>query len=249
MSGSYSARGSSRTPFIVTPYVADAAGELAAELPTCCPRWTAADSCRVSVHHLRRRKSGPLHLLTVATCATHGAAFTLYPPGFAPYLRRPVQRLSPDGREAVPAEETPGQWRGTLFEAAVDAEHGRAWPRSTDTVIGDTSWGSQCRQLEETAHLLGVAATIDDTSREVIAAVLSVGVLVLRELSRSRGYRAVGRAVCDVLRRLGQGARRAMQLLVCGHLAGRWGEPWRWDPERRVVERFAFRGGGTPPGR
>ncbi|MBK8976120.1 MAG: hypothetical protein IPM29_09345 [Planctomycetes bacterium] len=146
MSGSYSARRPSCIPFFVTPYVAGADGRLMAELPTCCPRWVAGETCRVSVHHLRHRKSGPGYPLTVARCAAHRIAFTLYPPAFAPYLRRSLQRLSPDGREPVAAapestEDPAHQWRGTLFEAAVDAEQGRAWSRSTDAAVKDDSWG------------------------------------------------------------------------------------------------------------
>jgi hypothetical protein len=41
------------------------------------------------------------------------------------------------------------------------------------------------------------------------------------------------------------GQSRALRLLLCGHLIGQWGEPWSWDPRRRVLERLPFRLGAT----
>ena len=254
MPGSYPKGWCSRSPFLITPYVPGAGGALVAEMPTRCPR-AAPDQgcdCKLSVHHRRYRKAGPPHPLAVARCAVHEGAFTLYPPGFAPYLRQPLQRLSPEGRELALELRQDGQpaeaWRGTVFEAAVDASGGHAWPRSTQASAAgpaDGSWGKQCRRLQDAAKLVGIASGLADKVREAISATLSVGMLVLQDLMVARGYRAIGQAVCGVLQRLRGGARRAMQLSVCGHLVGRWGEPWRWDPERRLVERSPFRRGGT----
>lgn len=250
MAGSYPARPRLRTPFLITSYVVRAAGGLTAELPTCCPSWTAAEQCKVSVHHRRFRKSGPPHPLVVAQCTTHGSAFTLYPPGYAPYLRRPVQRLSPDGR-AVAAEEPgepAGEWQGTLFEAAVDAKDGRAWSRSSEAASADSRWWTtQGRHLRRCTGLVGVAADLAESVRQAIAATLSVGTLVLRQLSDAKGYRAIGAAVSGVLQSLHGGAQRALRLLVCGHLVGLWGAPWRWDPARQVMERSPFSSDGTIP--
>jgi hypothetical protein len=252
MPGSYPARPRTRTPFLVTPYTAGIDGRLAAELPTCCPHTAAGERCKVSIHDQRRRKTGPIHPLAVARCAAHDASFTLYPPGFAPYQRQAVQHLSPDGQEMTPElkdGEPAAEWRGTLFEAAVDGKEGHAWSRSSDEAPGaERWWGTQGRHLRRSASLLGVACDLADRVREAIGATLSIGTLVLRELSAATGYRAIGRAVCDVLSHLRGGAGRALRLLVCGHLAGQWGAPWRWDPARRVVERSPFLSGGTTGG-
>lgn len=252
MPGSYSARPRSRTAFLITTYVARADGEVVPEMPACCPHVAAGEQCKLSVHHLRHRKTGPAHALTVAYCAAHGAAFTLYPAGYAPYLRQPVQRLSPDGREVAPEpanSEQAAEWRGTVFEAAVDAKDGHAWSRSSEDPAGaERWWGTQGRHLDRSASLLGIAGEVADSVREAMSAVLSVGTLVLRQLSAAKGYRAIGRAVCDVLQRIRGGARRALRLLVCGHLAGHWGMPWRWDSARQVVERSPFLSGGTSAG-
>ena len=253
MARSYPARPRSRTPFLITSYVACADGGLSAELPACCPCWTAAEQCKVSVHHRRHRKAGPPHPLVVAECATHATSFTLYPPGYAPYLRRPVQRLSPDGRAVAP-ESKPckpaGEWQGTLFEAAVDAKDGRAWSRCSEAASADGRWcwwSTQGRHLRRTMDLVGVAADLADSVREAIATTLSVGTLVLRQLSVAKGYRAIGAAVSDVLQSLHGGTRCAFRLLVCGHLVGLWGAPWRWDAARQVLERSPFSSDGTIP--
>ncbi len=94
MEESYKARPRSCSLFVVTSYVAGADGVFVAELPACCPIGCADSGleCCVVQHHLRARKSGPQHCLCVATCRTHGTAFTLYPPGYAPYRRQPVLR-------------------------------------------------------------------------------------------------------------------------------------------------------------
>ena len=250
MARSYPARPRSRTPFLITSYVAGPDGDLKAELPACCPSWRAPETCRVSVHHLRHRKCGPSHSLAVAQCRTHGIAFTLYPLGYAPYLRRPLLRLSPDGRAILP-EPGPSirEWRGTLFEAAVDAQEGRAWSRSSEVAtVLDRWWATQGRHLHRSASIVGVEKELAERVREAIAAVLSIGTLVLRELSRADGYRAIGVAVCRVLQRVRGGARRALRLSVCGHIFGLWGAPWRWDPARQVMERSPFSSEGTPPG-
>jgi hypothetical protein len=248
MPESYSTRRRSRRPFIVTPYVLDSGGHLAAEMPSCCP--VAADGsghkvCKLSVHDRRGRKTGPEHQLTVVACGTHGCGFTLYPPGYAPYRRQPVVRLSPAGAPVESeGDDKSSQLSGTLFEAAVDARHGRAWARSSGDGVPDRWWGTQGRHLDLASRLVGVARGLADRIREAISAVLSVGTLVLRETSRAEGYRAIGKAVCQVLQRL-RGPRRAVHLLTCGHLIGHWGEPLHWDAGRRVIERSPFSTRGT----
>ena len=249
MPGSYPTRRRSRRPFVVTPYVADSDGHLVAEMPSCCPLavdGSAYEACKLSVHDRRRRKTGPEHQLTVAACSTHGCGFTLYPPGYAPYRRQPLLRLSPSGTPVEPeGDDESSHFSGTLFEAAVDASHGRPWARSSDDGVPDRWWGTQGRHLRLAARLVGVGRDLADRVREAIATVLSVGTLRLRERSMAQGYRAVGESVCRVLQRVLRGPRRVVLLLTCGHLIGHWGEPLHWDVERRVIERSPFSTGGT----
>jgi hypothetical protein len=248
MSKSYPTRSPLRRPFIVTPYTTDADGRLVAEMPACCPLSGSASEkpCRLAVDHHRDRKTGPRHPLAVVACHAHGCGFTLYPPGYAPYLRQPVLQVAPDGEHA-PGDDR-DEFADTVFEAAVDANAGRAWARITKDDPPERWWGTQGRHLRFAVQLVGIARDLADAVRETIAASLSVSTLVLREHSNAHGYRAIGRAVCDVLHRLRGGPRRAQQLLLCGHMVGHWGAPWQWDAKRQVMERSPFLRGGTTGG-
>jgi len=243
MPASYPDAPRSHRPFIVTSYVVGSDGEVGPEMPSSCPAGACrGERCRLSRHHRRRRKTGPGHPLAVIACRTHGVAFTLYPPGYGPYRRQPVERLSPDGR-ALGVETDPDvvEFAGTLFEAASDARAGRAWARDG---AGDRPqehwWSTQGRHLRLAARLVGVAVELAEKLRERVAAALSVGMLTLREKSKARGYREIGEAVCAVLAELGRGPRRSRRLLLCGHLVGRWGEPMHWDARRGVLRRSPF---------
>lgn len=237
----------SHRPFIVTAYVVGRLGELEPEMPTSCPQGACAgEGCKLAVHHRRKRKTGPGHPLVVIACRTHGVGFTLYPPGYGPYRRQPVERLSPAGRALQAddaADPVAAEFAGTLFEAASEACAGRAWARDADAEgrPPERWWSTQGRHLRLAARLVGVAIELTEKLRESIAAVLSVGTLTLREKARARGYRGIGEAVCAVLSGMRRGPRRSRQLLVCGHLVGRWGEPMHWDARREVLRRSPFR--------
>ena len=136
--------------FVVTPYVEEEGGRMAPCMPTRCPVGAlgGGEACSISAHHWRERKTGPAFALVVARCSIHGCAFTLYPPGFAPYRRQVLLRVSPQG------ESIPGVGRSrlealssTLFEAAADACRGRPWARSSDADLPERWWGTQGRHL------------------------------------------------------------------------------------------------------
>jgi hypothetical protein len=244
MPESYPTRPSARRPFVVTPYVLVADGNLVPELPDRCPRaeTTTGSRCRISAHHYRKRKTGPGFPLMVARCGEHGCAFTLYPPGYAPYRRQAVVRVGPDGAgmDDDEPETLERKFESTLFEAAVDASGGHAWAREPVDGLSEQWWSTQGRHLSLASRIVGVARDLSDRVREAVAAALPVDTLSLRELAHSVGYRARGRSVCTVLRRLHSAAVAAVRLLRCGHLIGHWGEPLHWDPKRHVLERDPF---------
>lgn len=249
MRASYPSRPGPDRPFVVTPYLERAAGVMKPELPSCCPGWSGPgdEPCRLAIHDWRLRKTGPRFPLAVVRCGLHGfGAFTLYPPGYAPYRRQAVLQVAPDGStvHGDDGDRLRRDFGKTVFEAAVDARQGRPWPRETSD-RRERSWGTQGRHLELASRLTGVARSLADRVREAISTLLSIGGLHLRQASRSRGYRAVGEAVCSVLQRLRRGPRRAAHLLTCGHLIGHWGEPLHWDAGRRVMERSPFSAEGT----
>jgi hypothetical protein len=187
----------------------------------------------------------------VVHCRTHGNAFTLYPPGYAPYRRQSVLRLSHDGspifrekgRDAERAD-----FDGTLFESALDARDGVAWARASDAASREAPeryWAGQGRHLRLAARITGVARELSEQVRVSIAMVLSVDCLGLNEGAQATGYRAMGKAICSVLAKLKSQARRAVDLLTCGALVGSWGQPFHWDADRRVLQRAPFPTRGT----
>ena len=127
-----------------------------ASLPDRCPHASDEPSgCRVKVHHERERKTGPCFPLTVARCATHGHAFTLYPPGHVPYGRKSVVPASVDegrlllrAKGEFPSDEMAGAediaWESTVFVAATDAAGGRAWPREGTAYALPREPGGSC---------------------------------------------------------------------------------------------------------
>ncbi len=104
----------------------------------------------------RNRQTGPEHSLAVIHCRTHRVCFTLYPPGFTPYGRVPLVRLSPDGQ---PVErESDGQpFEGTLFQAVLDGCRGIAWPKESCDDSMHPRFITQQRHINRCILLLGLA--------------------------------------------------------------------------------------------
>jgi hypothetical protein len=236
-----------RRDFVVTSYFPDASGTLEPRRPALCP-WKARGEgpCSLSEHHRRERKTGPCFPLVVLFCRRHGHAFTLYPPGHAPYQRLPVLRLGPDGSAVVGEGEREALWEyeSTLFEAALWARGGRAGARESGVDPPPLWWSTQGRYLRLAARLAGVSRAQDRRDRERLAETLAVDALLLHEQARRvethPGYRALGEAICRVLEALHGGALRAGRLLRSGSLVGHWGEPLHWDAVRRCFLRSPF---------
>jgi hypothetical protein len=204
--------------------------------------------CRLSEHHRRERKTGPCFPLVVLLCREHGHAFTLYPPGHAPYQRRAVLRLGPDGSAVVgegERRETLWEYESTLFEAALWAHGGRAGARESGADPPSLWWSTQGRHLGLAARLVGISRGQDRRDRETLSGTLVVDALLLHEeacrVETQPGYRTLGQAICRVLKALRGGAPlRARRLLGCGLLIGHWGEPLHWDALRRRFVRSPF---------
>ncbi|MBN1444373.1 MAG: hypothetical protein JXA90_16800 [Planctomycetes bacterium] len=239
--------GGARAFFVTSPYSPGPDGVLEPAIPEVCPfRLRGDPPCDVRRHWHRARKTGPTFDLSIVRCHTHGHAFTLYPPGFAPYQRTPLVALAPDGSQPIadpPSRDPLAAFEGTLFDAALDGERRRAWARSSQGGAPDRWWSTQGRHLQTAAKLLGVAPETDARLRERIAGALSVDHLFLRDRARTdaSGYHARSKLVCAVLRRLWRVTRLALRLLYCGRLIGRWGLPCIWDPARRDFDRLPFR--------
>lgn len=149
-----------------TPYRLDATGLLRPAIPPTCP-WSAEASppCRVALHHLRERQTGPCFPLSVVRRRVHGHAFTLYPDGHVPYGRVAMAPVSADGtllrRAEADASDQDGAaaplaWEHTVFAAAIDAAAGRSW--ASDSPADDPRRRrTQGRWIEQAAGMLAVA--------------------------------------------------------------------------------------------
>lgn len=249
--GCHELRPDARFPFIVSPYTPDAIGVLAPAMPTVGPCSGRDDRpCVVHRHDRRERKTGPCFALTVMRCQTHLRGFTVYPPGHVPHGRTAVTQVGFDGHELIGTARDAQAFEGTLFDAALDAAQGKAWPRDCPGGT-DRWWPKQCRHLEAAARLCGVHPDLDLAVRHALGAALRVETLVLVEgaqaIVASPGYRSRGQAVCAVLDRVAAGPSVLERVLCTGHLAGLWGPALLWDIEIGRLRRWSFRGAGTPP--
>jgi hypothetical protein len=206
--------------------------------------------------------------LLVVRCKTHGRSFTVYPLGYAPYVRARLAPVVPDGSlvlDATGTEVCPeagagtaaARFAGTYFGAALDAASGRSWPSGWQQPVDDgpaARWSStQARRTRRASRLLGVAADVAAETRALVAEALGVEALLLHEQSRklqaADGVIAASRAVVAVLSALPASGCLVDRLAEAGHVVGLWPEPWRWDPRRGVLQPRPFRPVGTrsPP--
>jgi len=203
-----------KNDFIIVNYEFDDNGAPDIEVPSAAPCGGSGDCCRVGRHSIRHRKSGPCHGLVVVRCATHKRFFTLYPPGFAPYLRGSL--------EAEPS----------VFSAASDAAEGKAWPRPPFT-LGAQSWRTQTRKIVFAGTLLGLG-DVGPWCSDVVAQALEVPLHVHGKAAKefaTGGYRCRGQAVMRVIAEVSAAAQRRSRssttpLYNAGFVTGVWGRAW-----------------------
>jgi hypothetical protein len=220
---------------VTTPYrLGD--GGYAPDLPERGP-CEEEGPCRIGVHHERGRKTGiPWGWLSVARCARHRRAFTLYPPGHVPYGRTAWADLAPDGSgiERGCGEEAVAPAEG-YFGAARDAGRGERWARDSAPGLEDCVRSTQRRRVQRAQILLGLEAG-QGLGAQVVAAVtgLAAGDLVeaCGALVGTRSLVLRGGEIGRVLERLARQSGRALmdRFAVLGHVAGLWGAPYRWLP-------------------
>ena len=211
------------------------------------------ESCVLSVHHRRDRKTGPQIAVTVLQCRTHRRAFTLYPLGHVPYGRLAVAPVGLDGHVVRSTEPKPGAsvappaWRATLFASAFAAIH------EPTVKLTDSRWWAtdESEQLAHGATLLGVHPDLSAQEADAIAFRLEIPRLVLRQAAdaydRCRGRAARGRVLVGVLDQLGDTCLLD-RVLAAGACAGCWGTVTRWDAAIGGARGQVFPGRGSPAG-
>jgi hypothetical protein len=168
----------------------------------------------------------------VVLCRGHGHAFTVYPPGYAPYTRKTLVAVAPDGCVLRRSESTGEQpdntrWEATLFEAALDAAAGEAW-RPQGAAFTTAKWRTQQRHIEQCLNLFALTS-VHQRQRHEVAELIGVAYVELQQaaqqITKASGYRQHGAAVQKVLNQLQPRASLPADLLRCGAVAGMWAEP------------------------
>jgi hypothetical protein len=209
--------------FIVATYRIETTGDWTTEIPTAAP---CGPGCRLRAHDERERLTGPGHPLLVVKCTVHGAYFTVYPPGFLPFSRRP---LVPRGQ----------RWEETMFEAAIDAAKGE---RQSDIGEQGSWWSTQWRHILRLGLLLGLVG--DDRVGQEAAQGLGIDLhlhLGARVAFGKGGFRRRGGAITKVLEAVrSAGADRLRRLLRTGFLTGFCGRCFWSDPRFGLTPVGAF---------
>lgn len=197
-----------RSDYIIAEYKKNGAGEWEVMIPAGCPcDGMDGERCRVGCHSMRERKTGPGHALMVLRCLEHGRHYTVYPLGYAPYLRCPLD----------------SEGDSSLFEAARDGAIGEAWPRGPSA---EGCWRTQTRRIAYLAMLLGLLASRVSTQDEVAEALgvtlhshrASASVLG----SPEAGYRSRSLAIMGIVDQV----EHPLRFLKAGYLTGVIGRAW-----------------------
>lgn len=199
------------------------------DLPRCAPCAEGATSpCKICLHLLRERRTGPGHPVAVIRCQSHGRFFTVYPPGFVPYGR---QKL-PTGKAEVELGTGAPALEAVLH--ASDEKMDR-WPDWSDPEGNKPGWAStQWRQITRWGQWLGLAGS--EGIGQQIATSLGVP---LHEHSAAKAqyqrgtYRHRGRAILQVLRVVGRVGGFLKRLLRAGFVAGLVGRGFMADGRGR----------------
>lgn len=171
-------------------------------------------------------------------CSTHEKGFTIYPPGWAPYLRKPLAPLAPDG-SPISGENDDERFRGTYFDAALDAADQCAWPAEGTDGHQQQRFPTQVRHLHQCALLLGIAPSLHEHLREETAQILDAPGQRLYDsaalIKMSPGYQRMGQAICDILDSLPENTSVFERLIEAGAGLCFWPSPLLWDERLKIL--------------
>lgn len=191
--------------FVVTDYRTGEDGALDGVLPARCIGSEDGEACQIWRHDWRERVDGPGHRLRIVRCVTHGVYFTLYPPGFTPWGRRPVADDDVDE---------------TVFGPALEAATGCLWPRHKLRAQDDGRYAlAQRRHIRRAAQWLGLVGA--DGQADQVSQLLEIPSLATHqkarmdfEQARSRGER--GEIVACILEAIPHDSTWTRRLLGAG---------------------------------
>lgn len=201
--------------YMIATYRLSEAGDIEVELPEMAPCGADGQACCIRKHSVRVRKMGINHPLVVVRCVTHGRCWTLYPLGFAPFLRAPLT-------------STAG-WMHTLFAAVLLAASGQpAWPRQQRPAADPAPWWrTQTRHIARAALILGLLEA-DDAPALMLGVPLHTVHKAIAAFKAATGFRDRARAIASIL----DGADtldRERRLRRAAQRVGALGRAWEVD--------------------
>ena len=211
--------------FVICPYLPSTEGVYRPSEPPGCPS-SDSSPCKLTLHSRRTRKAGPPIPLAIFQCATHQIYFTIYPPGWAPWLRLPLAPYSPEGQPVADGDD--------IFTGSRDAAKGFDWPlvgilrKGTKEVTPLGVSRTQKRQVHLAARLLGIHPGFDDFTNYAIS--LQLPELELREAcTRIRDgpttFRKIAQEVVATHTKLQALTYKLTKLLRTGSQTQMWGVP------------------------
>jgi len=207
---------------VTAEYLADHLGRLRPQRPSRCCIALPGDNCRIKWNGYRVRKCGVGYPLAMAYCRPHRDAFTVYPPGWTPFLRRIIVHVSPAGFDVAPSGAGLDDWSDTACGAAVDASKSELWPQSGS---GVQAWRLKYKRdpygvaRTQRRHIAGINllfAVSTSNLNEQAAVVAAIGVdlsAIVQAAGRVRdgpSLVAEGSKGADILRSLGRPSRRLL---------------------------------------
>lgn len=231
--------------YVVSPYYADGNGKLIPELPELgpCHNWDQRQ-CHLGIDHYRDRKTGPCFPILVIHCSTHNKGFTIYPPGYTPYGRYPLAPVGPDG-ELITEKRGAQRFRGTYFDAALDAANHCLWPCESTFNSLTPRFSTQKRHLTCAGLLLGIQAGLHQRLREEMAQILAVPAQRLHDsaalMAAHPDCQSQGQAICKVLDSLQSSSLVFDRLTDAGAQVCIWPPLNRWDPQLNIFRLSAYR--------
>ena len=229
--------------FCISEYHPDEDGKMIPEIPDVCILQDEKP-CKIVIHHLRSRKTGVSFDLFVLQCKMHNIAFTVYPPGFLPYLRKPLAPVSPEGRPLLESADE-HFFEGTYFDAALDASGSVHWPKESDNDSLAPRLTTQGRQLKRACRQLGIEPGTDPQISEQIGQILMAPGQVLYEsklsILETPDYLTMGRAICAVLEVIPRLDSLFERLSEAGACAGILPVPLFWNEGAQRLRYSRFR--------
>ena len=209
----------SNRPFLNLPYWPGVDGTLQPQTPKKC-LFLDANSCQITVKSRRLRKCGPNFPLVVFSCSFHKICFTVYPPGWVPFGRKPWESINEDGSSSENESDT-------YFSAIFDMSDAQRWPE--EACENSSTRRTQERQILSICRLFSLGIETEK-SRYETAELLAVDHIFLADvangiregpsmMSKSKGVRTILEILIQEKKNIFE------KILLLGHKLRFWGQP------------------------